>query len=105
MKKFNSFALSAVEAIGQSDKDSNCSVVAEKMKLVADSSSGYHIMDRSRTVTKYLSDEKTHAAINSKFFRKLDHGNKALYEIGLAKAHIEHKEPFILGFSIVDMQN
>ena len=49
------------------------------MKLLANSSYGYQIMDRSRhTVTKYLSDEKTHAAINSKKFKKLDHVNNSL---------------------------
>ena len=55
-------------------------------------------MHRSRhTVTKYLTDEKKHAAINSKLFKKLDHLNKALYEVELAKAQIEHKEPIIVG--------
>ena len=49
-------------------------------------------MDRSRhTVTKYLADKKTHAAINSKLFKKLDHVNNSLYEVELAKAQIEHK--------------
>ena len=39
------------------------SKVAATMKLLDNSSYGYQIMDRSRhTVTKYLSDEKTHAA-------------------------------------------
>ena len=56
-------------------------------------------MDRSRhTVTKYLSDEKTHAVINSKLFKKLDHVNNSLYEVELAKAQIEHKEPMMIGF-------
>ena len=59
-------------------------------------------MDRSRhTVTKYLSDEKTHAAINSKLFKKLDHVNNSLYEVELAKAQIEHREPIIVGFFIL----
>ena len=63
---------------------------------------GYQIMDRSRhTVTSYLSDEKTHAAINSKLFKKLDHVNKSLYEVELAKAQIEHKEPIFVGFFIL----
>ena len=58
-------------------------------------------MDRSRhTVTKYLTDEKTHAANKSKLFKKLDHANKSLYEVERAKAQIEHKEPIIDGCSI-----
>ena len=43
-------------------------------------------MDHIRTVTKYLSDEKTHAAINSELLRKLNHVNIAICEINLAKA-------------------
>ena len=58
-------------------------------------------MDRSRhTVTKYLSEEKTHGAINTKFFKRLDHINDQLYEVQLAKAEIEHREPIIVGFFI-----
>ena len=54
----------------QGDKKSNSSVVAETMKLLANSSYSYQIMDRSRhAVMKYLSDEQIHAAINSKLFK------------------------------------
>ena len=59
-------------------------------------------MDRSRhTVTKYLADEKTHAAFISKLFKKLDHVNNSLYKVELAKAQIEHKELIIVGFFIL----
>ena len=69
------------------------------MKLLANSSYGYQIMERIwHTVTKYLTDEKTHAAIKSKLFKKLDHVNNSLYEVELAKAQIEHKQPIIVGF-------
>ena len=48
------------------DQNPNSSVVAETMKLLVYSSYGYQIMDRGwHTITKYLSDEKTHAAFNS----------------------------------------
>ena len=78
-KCFNSFVQSAVDARRQGDENAKSSVVAETMKLLANSSYGYQIMDRSRhTVTKYRSDEKTHAAINSKLFKKLDHVNNSL---------------------------
>ena len=49
---------------------------------------------------KYLSDKKTHAAIQSKLFKWLDHLNNSLYGVELAKAEIEHKEPIIVGFFI-----
>ena len=58
-KCFNNFVQSAVDARRQTDKNPNSSVVAETMKLLANSSYGYQIMDCSRhTVTKYLSDKK-----------------------------------------------
>ena len=102
MNCFNSFVQSAVDARRQGDEHPNSSVVAETMKLLANSSHGYQIKDRSRhRVTKKLSDKKTHAAINSKLFKKLDHMNNFLYEVELAKAQIEHKEPIIVGFFIL----
>ena len=56
-------------------------------------------MDRSRhTVMKYPIDEKTQAAKNSKLFKRLDQVNNSLYEVELAKAQIEHKEPVTVGF-------
>ena len=52
-KCFNNFVQSAVDARCQGDENPKSSVVAETMKLLANSSYGYHIMDRSRhTVTK-----------------------------------------------------
>ena len=98
-KCFNSFVQAAVDARREGDENPKSSIVAETMKLLANSSYGYQITDRSRhTVTKYLSDEKTHAAINSKLFKKLDHLKNSLYVVELAKAEIEHKEPIFVGF-------
>ena len=101
-KCFNSFVQSAVDARRQGDKNPNSGVVAETMKLLANSSYGYQIMNRSRhTVTKYLTDKKPHGTINSKLFKKLDHVNNSLYEVELAKVQIEHKKPIIVGFFIL----
>ena len=59
-------------------------------------------MDRKRhTVTKYLRDEKTHGAINTNFFKRLVYINCQLYEVELAKAEIEHREPNIVGLIIL----
>ena len=58
-KCFNSFVQSAMDAGRQGDENPNSSVLAETMKLLANRSYGYQIMDRSRhTVTKYLTDKK-----------------------------------------------
>ena len=90
----------------EGDENPNSSVVAETMKLLPNSSYGYQIMDRSRhTVTNFLNDEKTHGAINTKLFKRLDHINDQLYEVELAKAEIEHREPTIVGFSYSNTLN
>ena len=102
VKCFNKFVQSAVDARRERDENPNSSVVAKTMKLLANSSYGYQIMDRSRhTVTKYLNDEKTHGAINTKLFKRLDHINDQLYEVELVKTEIEHREPIIVGFFIL----
>ena len=59
MECLNNFVESAMNARREGDENPKSSVVAETLKLLADSPYGYHIMDRSRhRVTKYLSDEK-----------------------------------------------
>ena len=59
-------------------------------------------MDRSQhTLTKYLSVKKTHAAIKSDLFKRLDHVNNSLFEVELAKAQNEHKEPVFVGFFLL----
>ena len=102
-KCFNSSVQSAVDARRQGEENPNSSVVAETMKLLANSSYGYQFMERSQhTVTKYLSDEKSHAAINSKLLKRLvDRINNSLYEVELAKSEIEHKETILVGFFIL----
>ena len=85
-KCFNSFVQSAMDARRQYDENPNSKVVAETMKLLANSSYSYQIMDYSQhTVTKYLSDEKTDASIDSKLFKKLYDVNNSFCEVELAK--------------------
>ena len=91
-----------MDARRKGDENPNTSIVVEPIKLLPDSSYGYQIMDWSRhIVTKYHSDEKIHAAINSKLFKRLDLMNNSLYEVELAKAEIKDKEPIIVGFFIL----
>ena len=102
VKCFNNFVQPAVNARREGDENPNSSVVAEKIKLLANSSYGYQVMDRSHhTVKKTLNDEKTHGAINTKFFKRLDHIKYQLCEEIMAKAEIEHREPIIVGFFIL----
>ena len=91
-----------MDARPQGDENPKTSVVAETKKLLANSYYGYQIMDRSlHTVTKYLNDEKIHSAMNSKLFKRLDHIFDQLYEVELVKSEIEHREPIIVGFFIL----
>ena len=102
VKCFNKIVQPAINARREGDENPNSSVVAQIMKLLANSSYGYQFMDRSRhTVTKYLNDDKTHGAINTKLFKRLDHINDQLYEVELMKAEIERREPIIVGFFIL----
>ena len=101
-KCFNNFVQFAVDAQRQGDENPNSSIVADTMKLLANSSYGYQIMDRSRhTVTKYLNDEKVQSAIKSKLFKRLNHITDQLYEVELVEPEIEHREPIIVGFFIL----
>ena len=52
-------------------------------------------------MTKYLGDKKTHKAINNQFFKRLNIVAKDLYEVELVKSTIEHREPIIIGFFIL----
>ena len=101
-KCFNSFVESAVKARRQGDENPNSSVVTETMKLLANSSYGYQIMDPSRhTVTKYLNNEKTYSAIDIKFFKRLNFNTDQLHEVELVRTEIEHRESIIVGFVIL----
>ena len=92
-----------MDAARQSDENLNTAVVAETMKLPTNNSYGYHIIKRNQhTVTKYLSDGKTLAAINKKLLKKLEHVKNIMFEVELAKAQIEHKVPIIVEFFILE---
>ena len=106
VKSFNKFVHSAVNARREGDENPNSSVVAQTLKLLVNSSYGYQTMDRSRqTVTKYLNDEKTHGAINTNLFKRLDYINHQLFEVECAKAEIEHRDSIIVGFFILQYAN
>ena len=102
-QKFSAIRSRRKEAGGENP---NSSVVVEAMKLLPNSSYGYQIMDRiGQTVTKYLSDEKTIAAINSKIFKRLGFIYEQLYEFELPKSEFERKEPKFVGFLFCTMQS
>ena len=101
-KCFNIFLQSAVKDRRQRDEKPNTSIVTETMEFLSNSSCGYQIMDQSRhTVTKYLDDEKTHSATINKLFKRLNFITGQLYGVELVKSEIEHREPIIVGFLIL----
>ena len=40
-------------------------------------------------------------SINTNLFKRLEHTNDQMYEVEWAKPEIEHREPFIVGFFIL----
>ena len=101
-KCFNPFVQSVVDARREGDENPLSGVVAETMKLLDNSSYENQITNRSRhIITKYLTDEKTHKATNEPLFKILNTVEKDKYEVELLKSNIEHREPIIVGFFIL----
>ena len=98
-KSFSNFLESALKARRQGKENPNSTVVAETMKLLANNSYSYQIIDRNLpSVTKYMNDEKTDAPINKKKFKILMPVSDQFYEVEFVKTEIEHKKSIIVGF-------
>ena len=77
-------------------------MVAEKTIFVANGSFGYKFKDRRRhKITKDVNDEKAHNALNGNVFKKLNYLNDNLYEIEAVKPKVDHEDPIIVCFSIL----
>ena len=95
-KCFNKCVQSVVDARREGDEN------PLSRTFLGNSLSGYQIKDRTRQIiTKYLNDEKTHKAIKESFFKRLNAVEKDLFEVELLKSTIEHREPIIVGFFIL----
>ena len=93
---------SAVNARRQGDQNYNSSVVAETLRLPANSSYGYQIIDHSRhSVKTNMNDKKTQAGINKKTFQDVWTYQRSSSQGIVAKSEIEHKESIIVGFFIL----
>ena len=102
VKCFDDFVQPADSARRQGDKNPNSGVVAETIKLPANSSYVYQNTDCSRhPLTKYRNDGKTHAAIQNKISYRLGHNQGQFYEVELAKSDTEYNESIIVGFFII----
>ena len=101
-KTFEGFVSSVVQARRKGDENKDSSVVAETMKLIANSSYGYQIMDRSKhTNTKFVLGSDVDSLVNNCMFKRLHHLPRKIFEVELGKRKIEHKEPIIVGFFLL----
>ena len=74
------FQHSVVDDLREGDENPHSGVVVETMKLLGNSSHVYQNMVRYRhTITKFLSEEKTHKAINEKKNLRLNVVKKKIY--------------------------
>ena len=63
-------------------------------------------MDRSRhTVTKYLTDEKTHSAIKNKMFKRLIHIIDQLYEVEFSSQKVSTENQPLWDFLTYNTQS
>ena len=98
-KCFKNFVPSAFNSRRQGDENPNSSVVAKSMKLIASSSYGYQIMDRSKhSVKRFMNDKKTVAVISNQMYKRLGHINDQPYVGELAKVEIEKQPIFLPSF-------
>ena len=99
---FNKNVQHAVTAPRERDEKPNSKFLAETIKMLASRSYGYQNMDYSHhTAKNFFNEEKTHGAIKTKFFIGWIKSMIGLFEVGLAKAEIEHREAIIVGFVIL----
>ena len=95
-----------VDARREEDENLLSGVVAETVRLLGNSFYGYQIMDRSKhSIKKYLNDKKTHKALNEPVFIRLITVEKDFHGVELLKSTIEHSEPIIVGFFILQYAN
>ena len=72
------------------------------MKLLANSSNVYKILDRSQhKLTKYLNGQKAHNITINEFFKRLNYLNDKLFEVGSANSKVQHKEHVIFCFFFI----
>ena len=96
---FISFVQSAVNARTEGHENPHSTVLAETMKLLANTSYNYQIMDRSgHPLTKYMKDEKAHKAMFDEFFKRLHNLNNNVGKVESVKSKVEQKEPTVVGF-------
>ena len=101
-KCFKPFVQSVVNARREGDQNKSSAVLAETMKLLANSSYGRLLLDRSKhRTTAYVNTIKADQLINKANFHSYNAVSEDCFEISSLKYKIVHKEPIVLGFFIL----
>ena len=99
---FESFVNSVVEARRAEDKNTSSSVVAETTKLIGNYSYGYQIMDGyQQSKTHYIVGAEVDKLVSHRNFKNLSVLTSSFYEVEKVKSEVEHREPIIFGFFIL----
>ena len=100
---FESFVQNVVDSRREGDQNKELTVVAKTMKLIGYSSYDCQIMvDRSQHAnTKYVEGSQVDKFINKKFFKTMNELPEQIYEVEMSRSRINHKEPKIIGFFIL----
>ena len=71
------------------------------MKLIGNFSYGYQIQDRSHSKTQYVLRAEVDKLVNERNFKNLNVLPSSIYEVQMVKSEVNHKEPIIVGFFIL----
>ena len=101
-KCFEFFFNSVVESQREGDKNRSSSVLAETMKPAGNSPHGYQIMDLPNfSKTQYDVRAEVDKLVNEWTFKNLKVLPSSIYEVEVVKSEVNHKEPIIVGFFIL----
>ena len=103
---FELFVNSVVEARQEKDKNNSSSVVAETIKRTGSSSFQYQFMDWSEhSKTQHVVGAEVDKLVNEQKYKILNVLPSSIYEVEMFKSEVNHKEPIIVGFFILQYAN
>ena len=101
-RSFETFFQIVVDSRREGYQNKEPTGVAETMKQIGNSSYGYQIIHRSRhTNTKYVKGSQLDNFIYNRFFKTIIELPEEIYEVEMSKSGIDHKEPIIIEFFIL----
>ena len=101
-RSFETFFQIVVDSRHEGYQNKEPTGVAETMKQIGNSSYGYQIIHRSRhTNTNYVKGSQLDKFIYNRFFKTIIELPEQIYEVEMSKSGIDHKEPKIIEFFIL----